>query len=240
MFLKKLTIIIPVFNEATTINELLHKVEGISLTNKIKKQLIIVNDCSIDNSKEEIKKFINSSENKNDIVFIDHKKNVGKGGAIKSAILKADGDYSVIQDADLELNPEEINILIEPILNNQADVVYGSRFINNKKQKKESILNRIANVFLTSLGNIVFGVKLTDMQTCYKMIPTEIFKKLTLKENRFAFDPEVTAKLSKNKDLRWKEVAISYNPRTKDEGKKIRWRDGFRALYSIIKYGVFK
>ena len=146
----------------------------------------------------------------------------------------------MIQDADLELNPEEINILIEPILNNQADVVYGSRFINNKKQKKESILNRIANVFLTSLGNIVFGVKLTDMQTCYKMIPTEIFKKLTLKENRFAFDPEVTAKLSKNKDLRWKEVAISYNPRTKDEGKKIRWRDGFRALYSIIKYGVFK
>ena len=240
MFLKKLTIIIPVYNEATTINELLHKVEDISLNNKLKKQLIIVNDCSIDNSKEEIKKFINSSENKNDIVFIDHKKNVGKGGAIKSAILKADGDYSVIQDADLELNPEEINNLLEPILNNQADVVYGSRFINNKKQKKESILNRIANVFLTGLGNIVFGVKLTDMQTCYKMIPTQIFKKLTLKENRFAFDPEVTAKLSKNKDLRWKEVAISYNPRTKDEGKKIRWRDGFRALYSIIKYGIFK
>ena len=237
---EKLTIIIPVYNEASTINELLHKVESISLINKLKKQLIIINDFSADKSREEIEKFIDSSKNKNDIVFIDHKKNLGKGGAIKSAILKAEGDYSVIQDADLELNPNEINNLLEPILNNQADIVYGSRFINNKKQKKESILNRIANVFLTSLGNIVFGVKLTDMQTCYKMIPTKVFKSLNLKENRFAFDPEITAKLSKIKNLKWKEVAISYNPRTKDEGKKIRWKDGFRALYCIIKYGLFK
>lgn len=210
------------------------------MINKLKKQLIIINDFSVDKSREEIEKFIDSSKNKNDIVFIDHKKNLGKGGAIKSAILKAEGDYSVIQDADLELNPNEINNLLEPILNNQADIVYGSRFINNKKQKKESILNRIANVFLTSLGNIVFGVKLTDMQTCYKMIPTKVFKSLNLKENRFAFDPEITAKLSKIKNLKWKEVAISYNPRTKDEGKKIRWKDGFRALYCIIKYGLFK
>lgn len=237
---EKLTIIIPVYNEATTINELLHKVESISLINDLKKQLIIVNDFSIDKSKEEIEKFIASSKNNKDIVFIDHKKNLGKGGAIKSAILKADGDYSVIQDADLELNPNEINNLLEPILNNEADIVYGSRFINNKKQKKESILNRIANVFLTGLGNVIFGVKLTDMQTCYKMIPTQVFKSLTLKENRFAFDPEITAKLSKIKKLRWNEVPISYNPRTKDEGKKIRWKDGFRALYCIIKYGLFK
>ncbi len=237
---EKLTIIIPVYNEATTINELLHKVESISLINDLKKQLIIINDFSIDKSREEIEKFIASSKNKNDIIFIDHKKNLGKGGAIKSAILKAEGDYSVIQDADLELNPNEINNLLEPILNNKADIVYGSRFINNKKQKKESILNRIANVFLTSLGNVIFGVKLTDMQTCYKMIPTHVFKSLTLKENRFAFDPEITAKLSKIKNLSWKEVPISYNPRTKDEGKKIRWKDGFRALYCIIKYGLFK
>lgn len=237
---EKLTIIIPVYNEATTINELLHKVESISLINDLKKQLIIVNDFSIDKSKEEIEKFIASSKNNKDIVFIDHKKNLGKGGAIKSAILKADGDYSVIQDADLELNPNEINNLLEPILNNEADIVYGSRFINNKKQKKESILNRIANVFLTGLGNVIFGVKLTDMQTCYKMIPTQVFKSLTLRENRFAFDPEITAKLSKIKKLRWNEVPISYNPRTKDEGKKIRWKDGFRALYCIIKYGLFK
>ena len=237
---EKLTIIIPVYNEATTINELLYKVESISLINDLKKQLIIVNDFSIDKSREEIEKFIASSKSKNDIIFIDHKKNLGKGGAIKSAILKAEGDYSVIQDADLELNPNEINNLLEPILNNKADIVYGSRFINNKKQKKESILNRIANVFLTSLGNVIFGVKLTDMQTCYKMIPTHVFKSLTLKENRFAFDPEITAKLSKIKNLSWKEVPISYNPRTKDEGKKIRWKDGFRALYCIIKYGLFK
>ena len=237
---EKLTIIIPVYNEATTINELLHKVESISLINDLKKQLIIINDFSIDKSREEIEKFIASSKSKNDIIFIDHKKNLGKGGAIKSAILKAEGDYSVIQDADLELNPNEINNLLEPILNNKADIVYGSRFINNKKQKKESILNRIANVFLTGLGNVIFGVKLTDMQTCYKMIPTHVFKSLTLKENRFAFDPEITAKLSKIKNLSWKEVPISYNPRTKDEGKKIRWKYGFRALYCIIKYGLFK
>ncbi len=238
--LQKLTIIIPVYNEATTINELLHKVENIVLVNEIKKQIIIVNDFSLDNSKEEIKKFISSSKNKNNIVFIDHTKNQGKGGAIKSAILKADGDYSVIQDADLELNPDEISNLLKPILEGEADIVYGSRFINNKKQEKESILNRIANVFLTGLGNLIFGVKLSDMQTCYKLIPTKIFKSLKLEENRFAFDPEITAKLAKNKTLRWKEVAISYNPRTKEEGKKIRWEDGFRALYSIIKYGIFK
>ena len=120
-----------------------------------------------------------------------------------------------------------------------ADIVYGSRFINSKKKKKESILNRIANKLLTALGNFCFGVKLTDMQTCYKLIPTEIFKKLDLKENRFAFDPEVTAKLAKNKNLRWKEIPINYNPRTVDEGKKIRWRDGFRALFSILRYGLF-
>jgi len=238
--LKKLTIIIPVYNEAATINELLHKVDAITLDKGIKKQIIIVNDFSKDNSKDEIEKFISETKNKESIVFIDHKNNIGKGGAIKSALQKANGDYTVIQDADLELNPNEINNLLQPVLDDKADVVYGSRFINNKKQKKESILNRIANVFLTGFGNLIFGVKLTDMQTCYKLIPTSVFKSLLLIENRFAFDPEVTAKLGKNKKLRWKEVAISYNPRTKDEGKKIRWKDGFRALYSIIKYGIFK
>ena len=149
------------------------------------------------------------------------------------------GDYCIIQDADLELDPQQINDLLEPVLKDEAEIVYGSRFINSKKKKKESILNRIANKLLTALGNFCFGVRLTDMQTCYKLIPTKIFKQLDLKENRFAFDPEVTAKLAKNKSLRWKEVPINYNPRTVDEGKKIRWRDGFRALFSILRYGLF-
>ena len=235
--IQKLTIIIPVFNEGKTIYQLLKKVIDINLVNDIEKEIIAVDDCSLDNSKDEINRFL--AEHKN-LIFLENKINLGKGGAIRRAIAEASGDYTVIQDADLELNPNEINDLLIPVLNNEADIVYGSRFINSKKKEKESILNRIANKFLTAFGNFCFGVKLTDMQTCYKLIPTSVFKNLQLKENRFAFDPEVTAKLARDKSLRWKEVAISYDPRTKEEGKKIRWRDGFRALYSILKYGLFK
>ena len=236
--IKSLSIIIPVFNESLTIYKLLDTVNNLVIKNDIRKEIIVINDFSKDNSKKEILRFI--KENKSlSITFIENDFNVGKGGSIKEALKIVSGDYCIIQDADLELNPEEINDLLDPVLNNKADIVYGSRFINSKKKKKESILNRIANKLLTSLGNFCFGVKLTDMQTCYKLIPTEIFKKLDLKENRFAFDPEVTAKLAKNKNLRWKEIPINYNPRTVDEGKKIRWRDGFRALFSILRYGLF-
>ena len=236
--IKSLSIIIPVFNESLTIYKLLDTVNNLVIKNDIRKEIIVINDFSKDNSKKEILRFI--KENKSlSITFIENDFNVGKGGSIKAALKIVSGDYCIIQDADLELNPEEINDLLDPVLNNKADIVYGSRFINSKKKKKESILNRIANKLLTALGNFCFGVKLTDMQTCYKLIPTEIFKKLDLKENRFAFDPEVTAKLAKNKNLRWKEIPINYNPRTVDEGKKIRWRDGFRALFSILRYGLF-
>ncbi len=236
--IKSLSIIIPVFNESLTIYKLLDTVNNLVIKNDIRKEIIVINDFSKDNSKKEILRFI--KENKSlSITFIENDFNVGKGGSIKEALKIVSGDYCIIQDADLELNPEEINDLLDPVLNNKADIVYGSRFINSKKKKKESILNRIANKLLTALGNFCFGVKLTDMQTCYKLIPTEIFKKLDLKENRFAFDPEVTAKLAKNKNLRWKEIPINYNPRTVDEGKKIRWRDGFRALFSILRYGLF-
>ena len=236
--IKSLSIIIPVFNESLTIYKLLDTVNNLVIKNDIRKEIIVINDFSKDNSKKEILRFI--KENKSlSITFIENDFNVGKGGSIKEALKIVSGDYCIIQDADLELNPEEINDLLDPVLNNKADIVYGSRFINSKKKKKESILNRIANKLLTALGNFCFGVKLTDMQTCYKLIPTEILKKLDLKENRFAFDPEVTAKLAKNKNLRWKEIPINYNPRTVDEGKKIRWRDGFRALFSILRYGLF-
>ena len=154
------------------------------------------------------------------IFFINNSKNLGKGGSIKVAILQISGEYCIIQDADLELNPFEINDLLIPVIKNKADIVYGSRFINSKK-KKESILNRLANKFLTLFGNICFGVRLTDMQTCYKLIPSKIIKKLKLIEDRFAFDPEVTAKLARNKQLIWKEIPITYKPRTVDEGKKL-------------------
>ncbi len=236
--IKSLSIIIPVFNESLTIYKLLDTVNNLVIKNDIRKEIIVINDFSKDNSKKEILRFIKEKKSLS-ITFIENDFNVGKGGSIKAALKIVSGDYCIIQDADLELNPEEINDLLDPVLNNKADIVYGSRFINSKKKKKESILNRIANKLLTALGNFCFGVKLTDMQTCYKLIPTEIFKKLDLKENRFAFDPEVTAKLAKNKNLRWKEIPINYNPRTVDEGKKIRWRDGFRALFSILRYGLF-
>ena len=236
--ISKLSIIIPVFNEQQTIHQLLEKITDLSLVNNIKKQIIVINDASTDSSKDEITQFIQNHPTIN-IVFIDHSSNKGKGGAVKSGIEKAIGEYSVIQDADLELNPSELNKLLQPIIDQEADIVYGSRFLMNKKHEKEVLLNRMANKFLTWLSNLIMGVKLTDMQTCYKMIPTHQFKQLTLKENGFAFDPEITAKLAKNKQLKWKEVSISYNPRTKDEGKKIRWSHGFRQLYSIIKYGLF-
>ena len=237
--IEKLSIIIPVFNEENTIYQLLETVYKLSLIEKIKKEIIVINDCSRDHSENEIKRFMDDHKPTN-FNFINNLVNLGKGGSIKVALAKLNGDYCIIQDADLELKPTEINDLLKPVINNKAHIVYGSRFINSKKKKKESILNRIANKFLTIFGNICFGLHLTDMQTCYKLIPTSIMKKLELKENRFAFDPEVTAKLARNKKLIWMEVPITYKPRTVIEGKKIRWRDGFRALFSIIKYGLLK
>lgn len=237
--IKVLTVIIPVFNEDDTIYELLRTVHKIDLIEGVKKEIIVINDDSSDNSEKEINKFINDNK-PNNLTYLKNNKNIGKGGSIKVALKHAIGEYCIIQDADLELNPNEINDLLLPVISNKADIVYGSRFINSKKKKKESILNRIANKFLTFFGNFCIGVKLTDLQTCYKLIPTEIFKKISLVENRFAFDPEITAKLARYKSLRWKEVSITYNPRTVKEGKKIRWRDGFRALYSIIKYGLLE
>lgn len=237
--IKVLTVIIPVFNEDDTIYELLGTIHKIDLIEGVKKEIIVINDDSSDNSEKEINKFINDNK-PNNLTYLKNNKNIGKGGSIKVALKHAIGEYCIIQDADLELNPNEINDLLLPVISNKADIVYGSRFINSKKKKKESILNRIANKFLTFFGNFCIGVKLTDLQTCYKLIPTEIFKKISLVENRFAFDPEITAKLARYKSLRWKEVSITYNPRTVEEGKKIRWRDGFRALYSIIKYGLLE
>jgi len=236
--MKKLSIIIPVYNEAKTIAEVIRVVNGLALLNEIEKEIIVVDDCSTDQSNAEIK---NELEKLNSaaIKFCVHSVNSGKGGAIHTGIKEATGEYTIIQDADLELVPAEINNLLQIVIDKKADIVYGSRFLN-KKVKGGSWLSNRANAFLTWLSNRVFGIRITDMETCYKLVPTPVFKSLKLVEQRFGFEPEITAKLAKHKNLKWAEVAITYNPRNNQQGKKIGWKDGFRAVWCILKYGCGK
>ncbi len=234
--MKKLTILIPVFNEERTILELLQKVLDVQLIDNIEKEIIIVDDASTDNSKKLINLFIEQCASEN-IRYTIHQVNQGKGAAIQTGVKLATGDYIIIQDADLELNPEEYNLLLVPILNGEADVVYGSRFMD-KTKSGSSTLSRIANYFLTTLTNIVLRIRITDMETCYKLIKAETIKSIELKEKRFGFEPEITARLSKIKNIRFKEVPVTYNARKQDQGKKIGWKDGFRAIYCILKYGL--
>lgn len=236
--IKKLSIIIPVYNEESTIYKLLDIVNGVELINGVEKELIVIDDCSSDNSKTEIERYISETSVSN-ILVLSHSQNQGKGGSVQTGIKEATGDYVIIQDADLELKPEEINLLLEPIVKGEADVVFGSRFLNKKRHEKEAFSHHLANKFFTWLANIINRTKLTDMQTCYKVLPAPIFKQLKLREKRFAFDPEITARLAKYKELRWTEVPITYIPRTQNEGKKIGYMDGFRQIYSIVKYGLF-
>jgi glycosyltransferase involved in cell wall biosynthesis len=232
--MKKLSVIIPVFNEKNTIFEVLVKVASVDLQNNIEKEIIVVNDKSTDVSRDEIERYLQVHPS-NNIQLINHEVNIGKGGALHTGIKYATGEYTIIQDADLELDPNEYRILLDPILKGESDIVYGSRFLNQKKQ--EGNLSKWANSFLTWLSNFVFKINITDMETCYKLVPTSVFQSLILQEQRFGFEPEITAKLSKIKNLRWKEIPITYNPRTNLQGKKIGWKDGFRAIYCIIKYG---
>jgi len=234
--MKKLSIIIPVYNEETTIYDVLVAVNAVQLTGGITKEIIVVNDKSSDNSQQEVERYLADTNNPI-VTLVNHTKNKGKGGALNTGIISATGDYTIIQDADLELDPKEFNIIIQPVLDNEADIVYGSRFLNEKKGG--SGLSIFANGVLTGFSNFVFGTKITDMETCYKLVPTRIFQNLNLVEQRFGFEPEITAKLAKIKKLKWKEVAISYDPRTNEEGKKIGWKDGVRAMYCILKYGWF-
>lgn len=237
--IETLSVIIPVYNEQQTITKLLNKITSLKLINNTKKQIIVIDDCSTDSSKNEIALFIKNHPQDN-IILHAHEENQGKGGSIISGLKYVSGEYIIIQDADLELNPEEINLLLVPIFEKQATVVYGSRFLKKEKREKEMILNRFANKFFTWLSNVILDVALTDMQTCYKLIPTRVIKSINLVEKRFAFDPEITAKLAKNKQVKFTEVPISYTPRNHEEGKKIRWVDGFNQILSILKYGLFK
>lgn len=236
--MQKLSILIPVYNEAQTIAEVIKVISNLELRAGIEKEVIVINDCSTDLTKMEIEKAIKEIEPLT-IILEEHTINKGKGGAIHTGIKKATGDYIIIQDADLELEPIEINLLIDQVINNGADVVYGSRFLG-QKVKGGSWMSNLANSFLTRLSNGVFRIKITDMETCYKLVPAHEFKALKLVENRFGFEPEITAKLAKNRKLKWAEVPITYNARTEEQGKKIGWKDGFRAIWCILKYGFGK
>lgn len=234
-----LSIVIPAYNEGRTIHLILNKVKAVKLPNGIEKEIIIVNDFSKDNTEEAIINYKNSNTDLN-IQYYKHEFNQGKGAALHTGIREAKGDYVIIQDADLEYDPEEYNILLKPILNDMADVVYGSRFIGGKPHRILFFWHSIGNKWLTLLSNMFTNLNLTDMETCYKLFKADIIKKINLTEKRFGFEPEVTAKISRMSNIRIYEVGISYYGRTYEEGKKIGWKDGFRAIFCILKYGLFK
>ncbi|RMG80859.1 MAG: glycosyltransferase family 2 protein [Bacteroidetes bacterium] len=233
-----LSIIIPAYNEAQTIHLILDKIRAVSLERNVQKEVILVNDHSTDETEAVVLNYMEKHPELR-IQYFKHEKNKGKGAALHTGIAKATGDFIVIQDADLEYDPAEYDILLRPILDGRADVVYGSRFMGGRPHRILFFWHSIGNKFLTFLSNAFTNLNLTDMETCYKLFRAEILKSLKLREKRFGFEPEVTAKIARIPGIRIYEVGISYYGRTYEEGKKIGWRDGFQAIFCVIKYNLF-
>ena len=238
MLPKILSIVIPAYNEARTIYNILEHVDRAQLQDGVKKEIIVVNDASTDATAAEIQRFISDHPDRR-IKLHTHSENQGKGAALRTGIQYATGNYVIIQDADMEYDPREYRILLQPVLEDRADVVYGSRFMGGNPHRILFYWHSVGNRFLTGLSNIFTNLNLTDMETCYKLFRREMIQSVKLQENRFGFEPEITAKVARIPGVRIYEVGISYYGRTYKEGKKINWKDGFRAMYSIIKYNLF-
>lgn len=228
----KISIVIPCYNEIRTIDKLLAAVQAVELPNE--REIIIVDDCSKDGTREHLLK----RDGQDGIRVVLHPVNQGKGAALRTGFKHASGDVIIIQDADLEYDPNEYPKLLKPIEDDRADVVYGSRFIGGESHRVLYFWHSVANRFLTLLSNMFTNLNLSDMEVCYKVFKREILEKIELRENRFGFEPEFTAKIARI-NCRIYEVGISYYGRTYDEGKKINWKDGVRAIYVILKYGLF-
>ncbi|MBE7412962.1 MAG: glycosyltransferase family 2 protein [Leptospiraceae bacterium] len=229
----KLSIIIPCYNEKNTILNVLEAVKKVPYKNK---EVIVVDDFSKDGTREILK--TKAAKLANKIVY--HELNQGKGAALRTGFQAATGDILIVQDADLEYDPMEIPGVIEPILQGKADVVFGSRFMGGRPHRVVYYWHSLGNLFLTTLSNMFTNINLTDMETCYKAFRSNVIKNISIEENRFGFEPEITAKVAKIPEIRIYEVGISYYGRTYAEGKKIGWKDGFRALWCIIKYNIFR
>jgi glycosyltransferase involved in cell wall biosynthesis len=234
-----LTIIIPAYNEEKTIHTILDRIYAVRLVDNLQKEVILVNDCSTDRT-EEILFDYKARHPEITLHYFKHESNMGKGAAIHTGIEKANGEFLIIQDADLEYDPEEYNELLKPILKGAADVVYGSRFIGGNPHRILFYWHSIGNKVLTKLSNLFTNLNLTDMETGYKICRTQILRRIILKEKRFGFEPEITAKLARIPEIRIYEVGISYYGRTYQDGKKIGWKDGLHAIYCILKYNLFR